>query len=192
MQPGIRSRLQGIEPAPGEWDFDGGDSGGRTMSIAVFQWRQSAARVVRGRAVRHFSGITKNQARLEERAEILCRELEKNPNLALCSDFRVRIEAARDTTTPSRVLAHLGRDGEARVRIEVAKHRNTDSFVLSQLSSDPDENVRASVAWNPNTPTEVASTLLSDMIGTVASAARRSMVSRNVLRTHDTQCTHRI
>jgi hypothetical protein len=64
--------------------------------------------------------------------------------------------------------------------------------VLSHLSSDPDENVRASVAWNPNTPTEVASTLLSDTIGAVASAARRSMVFRNVLRTHDTQCTHRI
>ena len=192
MQPGIRSRLLRIEPAPGVWDYDGGDSGGRTMSISVFQWRESAARVVRGRAVRHFRGITKNQARLEERAEILCQELERNPNLALCSDFHVRIETARDTTTPSQVLAELGRDGEARVRIEVAKHRNTDSFVLSHLSSDPDDNVRASAAGNPNTPAEVASTLLSDTIGTVASAARRSIVFRNALRTDDTQCTHRI
>ena len=192
MQPGIRSRLLRIEPAPSVWDYDSGDSGGRTMSISVFQWRELAARVVRGRAVKHFSGITKNEARLEERAEILSQELERNPNLALCSDFHVRIETARDTTTPSQVLAELCRDGEARVQIEVAKHRNTDSFVLSHLSLDPDENVRASVAWNPNTPTEVASTLLSDTIGTVASAARRSIAFRNVLHTHDTQCTHRI
>src|ERR1035441_8325462 len=105
MQPGIRSRLLRIEPAPGEWDFDGGDSGGRTMSISVFQWRQSAARVVRGRAVRHFSCITKNQARLEERAEILCQELERNPNLALCSDIHVR--RSEEHTSELQSLRHL-------------------------------------------------------------------------------------
>lgn len=61
--------------------------------------------------------------------------------------------------------------------------------MLTHLSFDPNENVRASVVWNPNTPTEVVSKLLGDTIGTVASAAWRSIVFRDVLRTHDTQCT---
>ena len=63
MQPGIRCGKQNITPAPGVWDYDGRDMGGKTMSISVFQWVQSAdaSAVKPGKEVRHFSGLSEKK-----------------------------------------------------------------------------------------------------------------------------------
>jgi hypothetical protein len=100
MQPGIRCRKQSITPAPGVWDYDGRDMCGKTMSISVFQWVQSAdgTEVKRGKAVRHFSAVSRKEAQLVDSAERLCQELELDPDVTHCSDPHVRIEVAADTT----------------------------------------------------------------------------------------------
>src|ERR1035437_6213700 len=100
MQPGIRCGKQSITPAPGVWDYDGRDMGGKTMSISVFQWVRSAdgSDVKRGKEVRHFSGVSEREALLVEKAERLCQELERDPDVTHCSDPNVRIEVASDTT----------------------------------------------------------------------------------------------
>lgn len=180
MGPGIRCGNQSITPAPGVWDYDGRDMGGKTMSISVFQWVQSAdgTDVKRGKEVRHFIGLSENETLLCQEAERLCQELELDPDVTHCSDHHVRIEVASDTTTSAEVLADLSKDENAKVRINVAKHRHTDSYILAKMSSDPDPAVRASVAWNPNTPESSVRLLVTDRIGTVVTAAKQAIAFR--------------
>ena len=66
MQPGIRCGKQSITPAPGVWDYDGNDMGGKRMSISVFQWVRSAdgSDVKRAKGVRHFSDLSEKEALL--------------------------------------------------------------------------------------------------------------------------------
>jgi hypothetical protein len=57
-------------------------------------------------------------------------------------------------------------------------HRNATLDILEELSHDAEADVRAAVAWNRNTPDGLVLELSQDQIGTVTSAAGRSLEAR--------------
>jgi hypothetical protein len=69
-RPGMRSKLDGITPYDGMWDFDGSCAPGNlyassqeTFSVACFQWIKSRGTkdgLKRGKSVKRFSGRISN------------------------------------------------------------------------------------------------------------------------------------
>lgn len=130
------------------------------------------------------TGPTQLQLTLKEQGLGLSRRVctSSCPNGAesgACSDFQVRIETARDSTTPTKVLAEQGRDAEARVRIQLQDTANNGSFLLIRLSWGLTRMSVLPLPGTRKTPIELAPTLLSDRIGIIASVLSDRLL-RNV------------
>lgn len=75
-------------------------------------------------------------------------------------DENVRMEVARDSSTPITALWELSVDESQHVRGEVALNEKAPADMLMRLSEDESEIVRMGVAGNPVAPIDILNKLI--------------------------------
>ena len=86
----------------------------------------------------------------------------------------VRLEVAKDRTTPPSLLTILAGHADDALSSVVAKNPSTPPGVVALLATDESRNVRKGAASNPNTPPEVLARLADDTAATVRQCAARN------------------
>lgn len=87
----LPSRISGLEPRDGMWDYDGDEPTGDTYSVGLFVWVKERGKLIRGKVRHRIKGFREDADYVRE----IARAMVENPGSARSIKMTNRSQRAR-------------------------------------------------------------------------------------------------